>query len=194
MSQIITYLLLYNQYLLNRIYELTLFIAKYIPLKQWAFDDSKSPYYQKFKIDKLPIIKKFFKQDYSFLLEYYLWKYGKPVKPVQRRNGKSIPEDIFCPLCGAPHQYIYDNNGGKGQYQCKVCGQTFITGKQAASPLVLICPYCGHALAAKKDRKHFIVHKCVNKNCSYYKNNLKLLPKDSDPSVYANLKIGQLAH
>ena len=150
MSQIITYLLIYNQYLLNQIYELTLFIAKFIPLKQWTFDDSKSPSYQKFKIDKLPIIKKFFKQDYSFLLEYYLWKYNKPIKPVQRRNGKTIPEDILCPLCGAPHQYIYDNNGGKGQYQCKVCGQTFITGEQATSPLVLICPYCGHALVAKK--------------------------------------------
>ena len=61
MSQIITYLLVYNQYLLNQIYELTLFIAKYIPLKQWIFDDSKSPSYQKLKIDKLPIIKKFFK-------------------------------------------------------------------------------------------------------------------------------------
>lgn len=48
MSQIITYLLVYNQYLLNQIYELTLFIAKFIPLKQWAFDDSKSPSYQKF--------------------------------------------------------------------------------------------------------------------------------------------------
>ena len=162
MSQIITYLLVYNQYLLNQIYELTLFIAKYIPLKQWAFDDSKSPSYQKFKIDKLPIIKKFFRQDYSFLLEYYLWRYGKPIRPVQRRNGKTIPEETECPLCGAPHQYLYDNNGGKGQYQCKVCGQTFITGEQATSPLVLICPYCGHALVAKKDRKHFIVHKCAN--------------------------------
>ena len=85
MSQIISYLLVYNQYLLKQIYELTLFIAKYIPLKQWAFDDSKSPSYQKFKLDKLPIIKKFFKQDYSFLLDYYLWKYDKPLKPVQRR-------------------------------------------------------------------------------------------------------------
>jgi len=85
MSSIITYLLIYNQYLINQIYELTLFIAKHIPIKQWAFDDSRSPLYQKFKIDKLPIIKKFIKQDYSFLLEYYLWKYGKTVKPVQRR-------------------------------------------------------------------------------------------------------------
>jgi hypothetical protein len=110
MSSIITYLLIYNQYLIKQIYQLTLFIAKHIPIKQWAFDDSRSPVYQKFKIDKLPTIKKFIKQDYNFLLEYYLWKYGKPVKPVQRRNGKTIPEDIVCPLCCAPHKYIYDNN------------------------------------------------------------------------------------
>lgn len=36
----------------------------------------------------------------------------------------------------------------------------------------------GHVLTPKKDRKHFIVHKCINKNCSYYKANLKRLPKD----------------
>jgi transposase-like protein/ssDNA-binding Zn-finger/Zn-ribbon topoisomerase 1 len=182
MSQIISYLLLYNQYLLKQINYLLLFIAKFIPLKQLAFDDSNSPSYQKFKTDKLPVIKKFFKQDYTFLLEYFLWKEGKPIKPVQRRNGKSIPEDTVCPLCGAPHQYLYDNNGGKGQYQCKVCGQTFITGEQVTSPLVLICPYCGHTLVAKKDRKHFTLHKCVNKNCSYYKSNLKHLPENLDPS------------
>ena len=178
MSSIITYLLLYNQYLIKLIFQLTLFISKYIPIKQWAFDDSNSPAYQKFKVDKLPFIKKFEKQDFSFLLEYYLWKYNKPLKPVQRRNGKLIDPSTSCPLCGAPHQYIYDNNGGKGQFQCKVCGQTFASGKHVTSPLVLMCPYCGHVLSPVKDRKHFIVHKCVNKSCSYYKANLKLLPKD----------------
>lgn len=183
MYPIITYLILYNQYLLKQIYQLTLFIAKYIPLKQWAFDDSHSPAYQKFKTDKLPIIKKFIKQDFRFLLEYYLWKYGKILKPVQAQKNKprTVPKETVCPLCGAPHQYIYDNNGGNGQYKCKVCGQTFITGERATSPLVLICPYCGHVLSPTKDRKHFIVHKCTNKNCSYYKDNDKKLPKDLSP-------------
>ena len=32
------------------------FICRYIPLKQWAFDDSHSPKYQKFKVDQLPKI------------------------------------------------------------------------------------------------------------------------------------------
>ena len=189
MNSIITYLLLYNQYLLKQISELTLFIAKFIPLRQWAFDDSISPNYQKFKTDILPIIKKFEKQDFLFLLDYYFWKYNQIIKPVQRRNDKTIPEDTICPLCGAPHQYIYDNNGGKGQFQCKICGQTFITGDRVTSPLTLLCPYCGNVLAPKKDRKHFIVHKCVNKKCSYYKNNLKLLPKDLDPSEKYKYKL-----
>jgi len=45
---------------------------------------------------------------------------------------------MTCPLCDAPHQYIYDNNGGNGQYLCKVCGQIFITGEQVPSRLVLV--------------------------------------------------------
>ena len=90
------------------------FICRYIPLKQWAFDDSHSPKYQRFKVDCLPVIKTFNKQDWQFLLEYYHWKYGKPLRPVLRRNGKTIPEATTCPLCGAPHHFIYDNNGGKG--------------------------------------------------------------------------------
>ena len=181
MDSIISHLLFIIQYQSKQICWLLHFICRYIPLKQWAFDDSLSPAYQKFKLDKLPIIKRFEKQDYQFLLDYHLWKYGKPTKPVQRRNGKTIPEDTVCPLCGAPHQYMYDNNGGKGQFQCKVCGQTFITGERVTSPLVLICPYCGHALTPKKDRKNFIIHKCIYKQCSYYKANLKRLPKDLDP-------------
>ena len=51
---IIQYLLdliktLYQQ---NRL--LLAFICRYIPLKQWTFDDSHSPKYQKFRVDQLP--------------------------------------------------------------------------------------------------------------------------------------------
>lgn len=95
---IIQYLLSFIQYQHQQICWLFNFICRYIPLKQWAFDDSHSPKYQKFKIDELPVIKTFIKQDWQFLLEYYHWKYGN-LKPVQRRNGKSIPEDTVCPLC-----------------------------------------------------------------------------------------------
>lgn len=94
---IIQYLLSFIQYQHQQICWLLNFICRYIPLKQWAFDDSHSPKYQKFKVDELPVIKTFVKQDWQFLLEYYTWKYHKSLKPVQRRNGKSIPEDTICP-------------------------------------------------------------------------------------------------
>jgi len=68
MDNIILYLLTTIQYQYQQICWLINFICKYIPLKQWAFDDSHSPKYQKFKTDKLPIIIKFQKQDWDFIL------------------------------------------------------------------------------------------------------------------------------
>lgn len=187
---IILYLLQLIQYLYQQNCWLLNFICRYIPLKQWAFDDSHSQKYQKFKVDQLPIVKPFIKQDWNFLLQYYLWKYKKPLKPVQRRNGKSIPEDTFCPLCDAPHHYIYDNNGGNGQYQCKVCSQTFTTGEQVTTPIRLNCPHCSHALERKKNRKHFIIHKCINSKCSYYLHNYKKVPiEDRNPSKLYKYKL-----
>lgn len=170
---IILYLLQTMQYLYQQNCWLIQFICKYLPLKQWVFDDSFSPKYQKFKIDQLPVIKTFIQLDWQFLLAYYQWKYKKTLKPVQRRNGKSIPEDTICPLCGAPHHYIYDNNGSNGQYQCKICGQTFCTGEVVTTPFRLTCPHCGNTLVVKKERKFFRIHKCVNPNCPYYLHNLK---------------------
>lgn len=186
LMNIILYLLQIIQYLYQQNCWLINFICRYIPLKQWAFDDSHSPKYQKFKIDKLPVIKTFMKQDWQFLLEYYQWKYGKPVKPVQRRNGKSIPEDTVCPLCGAPHHFIYDNNGGNGQFQCKVCGRTFSSGEVVTAPFRLICPHCGNTLAAKKDldedygknkyKLHYIYREFT---VDFFAMDLNSLPKNS---------------
>lgn len=68
MNSIITYLLIQNQYLLQIISYLCNFICKFIPLKQFIFDDSNSPDYQKFKTDKFPVIKKFEKHVFRFLL------------------------------------------------------------------------------------------------------------------------------
>lgn len=108
---------------------------------------------------------------------------------MQRRNGKTIPEDTFCPLCNAPHHYLYDNNGGNGQYQCKVCGQTFKTGEQVQKPVTLICPHCGHTLTPRKDRKFFRIHKCINKKCTYYLQQLKKLPKSITPKEKSLYKL-----
>jgi len=170
---IIQYLLLVIQQQYQMLCWLILFICRYIPLKQWAYDEAHSPEYQKYTTDKLPVIKTINKQDYLFLLEYYLWKYGKKINPVQRRNGRTIPDDTFCPICDATHHYIYDNNGGNGQYQCKVCGQTFSDSELHRKTMQFTCPYCGRALVMVKKRKFFYKHKCVNLKCPFYVNNLK---------------------
>ena len=171
MLTIINFLLVYIQCLEKNIAMLLQLIAKYVPLRQMAYDDSHSPEYQKFKTDKLPVIIKFEKQDYEFLLEYYLWKYKKPCKPVIRRNGRDVPCDVVCPNCNAPHEYIYDNTGGRGEYKCKVCGQCFVNGVNATTPLVLACPYCGKMLQPKKERKHFTVHIFTSRYCPNFLGN-----------------------
>ena len=178
MLLIIQYLCYYIQYLERTIVSQIAFIAKYIPLGQLAFDDLNSPAYQKFKTDILPIIRKFEKQDWKFLQEYYLWKYGKSVSPVKRRVENTVPKSTVCFRCDAPHQYIYDNDGGRGSFLCKVCGCIFNSGLKIARPLTLVCPYCEHVLQPKKDRKHFVVHKCINMKCRYYLENLSKVPDD----------------
>ena len=95
MDSIITHLILYIQYLHKIIYDLILFISKNIPLRQMSFDDSNSPKYQKFKVEKLPKIIKFEKVDYQLLLAYYKHKYNKTIKAVQRRNGKILMSRSF---------------------------------------------------------------------------------------------------
>lgn len=84
LMDIILYLLLFIQYQHKQICWLFNFICRYIPLKQWVFDDSHSPKYQKFMIDKLPKIIYYEKWDYKDYIPYLEWKYGKKIKPVSR--------------------------------------------------------------------------------------------------------------
>ncbi len=176
---IILYLLQIIQQLYQQNCWLISFICRYIPLKQWAFDDSHSPKYQKFKTDKLPKIV-YHQQDWDWkdLNSYYIWKYGKPIKPIKRRNECDIPEDCTCPSCKAPQPFLYRNNGKGGQLMCKVCSTSFSPEENRFSKaLTLKCPYCSHALVPKKNRKHFVLHKCVNPKCPYYLHNLKKVDK-----------------
>jgi hypothetical protein len=86
MISIILHLIALIQYQYTQISWLLLFIAKQIPLKQWAFDDCHSPKYQKFKTDILPKVSRYEIVDYHWLLEYYKQRYGKVLKPVARRS------------------------------------------------------------------------------------------------------------
>jgi transcription elongation factor Elf1 len=179
MDNIILYLLQIIQYQYKQICWLLNFICRYIPLKQWAFDDSHSPKYQNFKIDELPRVF-CFKQEWTYkdLIPYFQKRYGKTIKPVNRRSECDIPEDCRCPRCGAPQIFLYKNNGSKGQVLCKVCDTKFSTNENRFSKNTsLRCPHCGHTLVPKKNRKHFIIHKCTNPKCSYYLHNLKKADK-----------------
>ena len=167
------------------------FICKYIPLKQWAFDDSHSPKYQKFKIDELPLILNVEPWDYRDFMAYLKWRYKddyKPIKPIKRRAECDIDEDCKCPRCNAPSIYLYKNNGSKGQLMCKVCQTKFSSVENRHSSLKLRCPHCMHTLVPKKDRKHFIVHKCINPKCPYYIKNLKKVDKKDLKEDYGKNK------
>ena len=179
---IIMYLIQYIQYQHKQICWLLNFICRYIPLRQWAFDDSHSPKYQKFKIDKLPKIISH-KQEWNWcdLINYYEQRYHKTIKPVFRHGECNIPEDNRCLSCDAPFQYLSWNNGKKKtQLICKVCQSRFnpASDTRFSKTHTLHCPHCNHALVHKKDRKHFVVHKCVNPECPYYLHNLKKVDKN----------------
>ena len=189
---IILYLLTYINYQRKIIGQLLNFICRYIPLKQWAFDDSHSPKYQKFKIDILPKIISY-QQDWTWkdLILYYQKRYGKTIKPVFRRVVCDIPSDCTCPMCKAPVDYLTWNNGrSKTQILCKVCQTKFSPGtdNRFSKTHKLKCPYCTHALVPKKNRKHFILHKCVNPKCSYYLHNLRKVDKEDLKEDYAKNK------
>ena len=83
LMDIIQYLLSVIQYLYQQNCWLITFICKYIPLKQWAFDDSHSPKYQKLKTDELPKMEIHHNDwDWQLLIPYYEFKYHKKIKPV----------------------------------------------------------------------------------------------------------------
>ena len=179
LMDIILYLLQLCNYLYQQNLCLISIICRYIPLRQWAFDDSHSPKYQKFKVDRLPVIQPYAQDwDYKDLIHYYYMRYDKYVFPVRRKKPCDIPTSCSCPRCKAPFVYLYRNNGKKGQLLCKVCDARFSPEEgNRFSSLNLRCPYCEHSLVQIKDRKHFVIHKCINLKCSYYLNNLKKVDK-----------------
>ena len=178
LPQLLTYLLEYIKYQDQMIRTLlTLLIGKNMFDKPTEKPVNKP--YQKLQVDELPIIETLQKLDYQILLKEYLEKNGKPLKPVQRRSNSKgkVPSSMKCPRCGAPSDYLYANNGGKGQYQCKVCACLFNKKNQYAKEAVLKCPHCSKTLEKIKERKDFLVFKCKNNDCPYYKKKLRGMSK-----------------
>lgn len=135
--------------------------------------------YRKLKVDTLPKIENIEKLDFKEILQKHLESTGKEIKPVSRRKSTtSIDKSIVCPRCNAPHEYIYDNNGGKGQYQCKLCKTTFKSNNKFKHDIILRCPHCSKPLDKIKTRKSFLVYKCRNNECSFYVSNKNSLSSE----------------
>ncbi len=118
------------QYLLNLIQDLyqmncwlISFICKYIPLKQWAFDDLHSPKYQKFKVDELPKLIHYEVWDYNDYIPYIKWRYNYDIKPINRHSECDIDDDCKCPRCNAPKPYLYKIMVPKGRFSARFAVQ-----------------------------------------------------------------------
>lgn len=161
------------------------------PLKSKSFGKCDNVPYRKLVIDQMPIFdthKVFYYNvpkslDYTQLLNDYFTNTGKVLKPVSRRSNSkfNVPESLNCPTCGAPHHYIYSNDGGRGQYLCKVCKSNFTRKEHFVKEPIWRCPHCGHRLDKIKERSCFFIWKCRYDGCSFYLNNLNsLYKKDKD--------------
>lgn len=175
MHQLVTFLFTFIQ-LQTQIIELLflMLVGKNFTPKADPQIDKK---YHKLSVDPLPIlgplpITKIY--DYDKLLLDYKLKYNKDLKPIKYRGKNIPPANLTCHYCGAPHGYFYDNNGGKGQYLCKVCNSTFFPFNPSKDT-VIHCPFCHCALEKIKERKDFDVFKCTSMNCSFYKKNIRLM-------------------
>ena len=135
---IIQYLLSIIQYLYQQNCWLINFICRYIPLKQWAFDDSHSPKYQKFKVDELPNVQIIQHEwDWRLLIPYFEHRYNVKIKPVARRKECDIPQDCSCPSCGAPQPFFTAITAGPGSLNARFAILIFrrrITALPSTSP------------------------------------------------------------
>lgn len=135
--------------------------------------------YADFKVDEPPL----FKNDSVQQLSFEDINRNDTIAPVRRRNPDSFNFDGVCPYCGAPKEYIYDNNKGKGQYQCKACKNTFTVKTTIKEDIGIYCPHCKRKLSLQHDRNGYIVYVCMNHDCSYYKHNKKILESDDKDSL-----------
>jgi len=169
MQQIIKILLVllqYQQQMINTLC-IMLFGKNYTPKSEKSTDKK----YLKLSVDPPPVfgtpeIKQIY--DCAELIK------SKNIKPVRRRGGKSVRADVNCPYCGASSEYLYDNTGGRGQYQCKVCTSHFnkVKPKRDDQPY---CPFCLQKLGLIKKRKNFDVYRCHNADCPYRKKKLSAM-------------------
>lgn len=184
MLKLITFLLTIIEYQADLIKTLIVLVVSK-PAKRKDDEPANKPYH-KLSVDELPIFEKTLKGEYKEIIDNYFSKTGFKLKPVKHRKTSKVPLDLCCPYCNAPYEYIYDNNGGKGQYLCKVCTAVFNTNDKPIRDVVLKCPHCRSILQKIKNRKDFDVFKCLNDKCSFYTKNISTLSKTQKEDFAVN--------
>ena len=167
MSKIITLLINFLNRINKFIWKIIIFLSNFIKVDEINHlndkpDDVK---YRLFNVDDAAIIEPFVSiehKDYKQLIK------DNNIKPIKRRNGKDIKLDISCPCCGAPKDYLYDNNGKGIQFECKVCSYIFSNNTNKQKDIILKCPHCRYQLNLCHQRDDFDVYRCVNNNCPFY--------------------------
>ncbi len=143
--------------------------------------------YAGFKVDEKPLTAKQVGIEprqpnmYNFieLKSKFEQEHNKSLKPVNRH--RQLPYKGDCVFCGAPNDYLYNNNNGD-QCKCKICNNTFSFKTRFYDELAFYCPHCKHRLMIHHDRNNYIVYNCQNDKCPYYLNSLKR-QADGDKSL-----------
>ena len=104
------------------------------------------------------------------------------MRPVKTQKPETrVPESTHCPICSAPSNYLYFNDGKKrSQIQCKVCGDLFQAHPRFAEKTKYWCPHCSKSLYLWKHNRLLSVYKCGNDRCpAFEKNKRKLNPLET---------------
>ena len=182
MSKIISLIIKFLNRINKFIWKIIIFLSKFIKVDEVKYLDDKPQdvKYRLFNVDEPAIIEPFVTithKDYKQLIK------DNNIKPIRRRNGKTITIDVKCPCCGAPKDYLYDNTGKQNQFECKVCSHIFSTNLNKDKDVVLKCPHCRHILDHRVSREDFDVYFCRNDNCSFYLKNKSSL-NSHDKKIY----------
>ena len=174
MSKIISVIIIFLNRINKIIWKIIIFLSNFIPIEQIdkLNDKPANERYHQFKVDEQPIIEPFVTiehKDYKQLIK------DNKIKPIKRRNGKTITIDVICPCCGAPKDYLWDNNNKQTQFKCKVCSHVFSIHPNKDKDVILKCPHCKQQLMLFHERSDFNVYKCQNDKCPYYLKNKSCL-------------------
>lgn len=170
MSKIISIIITFLNRINKFIWKIIIFLSKFIKIDDIDCHNAKptDEKYRLFNVDDPAIVEPFVTsehKDYKQLIK------NNNIKPVKRRNGKSITIDVHCPCCNAPKDFLYDNNGKQNQFKCKVCSYIFSTNTNKEKDVVLKCPHCRYQLSLIHHRDDFDVYRCQNNKCPFYLKN-----------------------